>query len=221
MELDELKTAWRTLDERVNNSIALNLRIHLELRRHTARVSLRRLAWLPSVEVGLNAIAAVLNGMFLAGHLHEPKFIVPALVVQAAAVILIIAGARQLTILSTIDYAAPVVDIQRRLAALDAIRVRVNRWVIFSAALLWLPIAIVLANAILGLDLYQGAGARWLAINFIVGLAVLLVAVWISRRYADRFRPSSFLARISDDLAGRNVARAIGALRQATEFANA
>ena len=110
-------------------------------------------------------------------------------------------------------------DIQRRLAALYAIGVRANRWIMFSAALAWPPLAIILAKGLLGFDLYPGAGTRWIAVNFIVGLAALLVGLWISARHADRFRQSLLWTRVSDHLAGRTVARAIRAVSQVAEFA--
>ena len=219
MELDDLKTAWRTLDERVNASIALNLRVQTEIKLDRARASLRRLAWSPRYELVANVVAAVPIGRFLAGHVHELRFFLPAIVLQATLVALIVAGAKQLSLLAGVDYSAPVVAIQRQLAALYALRLRVSRWTLACGPLLWVPLAIVAAKGLFGVDLYQSVGTTWIVTSLIAGVAAILLALWISQRCADRLHRSSFWRRLSDDLAGRNLAKAMRVVRELAEFA--
>ena len=60
----------------------------------------------------------------------------------------------------------------------------------------------------LGVDAYAGFGLRFIGANVLFGLVFLGVAVWVSRRYADRLRAHPFLRERLRDLAGRNLAEA-------------
>jgi len=47
---------------------------------------------------------------------------------------------------------------------------------------------IVLMHGLAGVDAYTGLGATYLLANLAVGVAVILLALYVSRRYADRIR---------------------------------
>lgn len=220
MELDDLKAAWNRIDERLTASIAFSLSVATELRRDRARKSIHRLAWMPVAELVANVCVAVWLGAFNVGHAGQPAFLAPGLLLQGMTIALIVASARQLAILSSLDYATPVVSLQRGLASLYAIRVRETRWILVGAPLVWLPIVIVLAKGWLGLDLYRVFNLTWLAVNLTVGLAVVIVAIVVSVRFADRFR-SPFWKRVTDAFAGRSVTRAIEEVEAIAAFERA
>jgi hypothetical protein len=52
----------------------------------------------------------------------------------------------------------------------------------------------------------------------LLGIVVIPVAMWISRRYADRLEESPFLQQLMRDIAGRNLAAATEFLRSLVEF---
>jgi hypothetical protein len=220
MELDDLKVGWKRLDERLTAGIALSLRVATELRRDRAQRSIRRLAWVPAVELVLNVCVTVWLGAFCVGHVGQAAFVVPGLLLAGMTIALIAASARQLAILSSLDYAAPVVSLQRGLAALYTIRVRETRWVLVGAPLVWLPVVIVVAKGWLGFDLYRVFNLTWLAANLAFGLAVVVVAMWVSVHWADRFR-SPWWTRLADAFAGRSVTRAVEEVEAIAEFERA
>jgi hypothetical protein len=218
MELDEMKTLWRELDRRMDAGIDLDRRILKELKLGKAQSALRRLAGMSLFELGFDILAVVLVGAFLAEHVHAVRYAVPAIALHVAAVLKLASTVRQLVMFGRIDYAAPVVAIQRQLAALRALRIRTTRCIFLLAPLLWTPLAIVAAKALLGLDIYRAFGPAWIAVNLAFGVAVLALALWIARRHAAALRRSPFLARLADDIAGRSLATATSHLDEIARF---
>jgi hypothetical protein len=216
MELDDLKTAWRELDRRLDDHRALNLRVLRELKLDKTRSALRRLAAGPLAELFLNAFGALLVGSFLANHLTTARYAIPALVLQAAVLLLLAADLRQLVRIARIDWAAPVVQIQRDLAALRAERIRTTQVTFLAAPLLWTPFVIVAAQGLLGFDLYL-LGSAVIAANLAFGLAVIPLGLWIARHLGRRLSPS-FLRSLADDVAGRSLAVAQGHLEEIARF---
>jgi hypothetical protein len=217
MELDDLKTAWRELDRRLDAGQAISLHVLRELKLDRARSAMRRLSTLLVFELLSGVVAAILVGSFLADHHDAARFAIPALVLHAAAVFTIVASARQLAQLGRLDYAAPVVSIQHQLAGLRASRLRVTRWLLLLSPLLWTPLAIVAAKGLLGLDLYRTFGPAWIAANLAFGLAAIPLAIVIARRYSARFEDSPLLQHLADDIAGRSLTVArdhLGEIRQ-------
>jgi hypothetical protein len=218
MELDEMKTLWAELDRRVDASIDFDRRILKELKLGKAQSALRRLAVMPLFELGVDILAVLLLGAFLAQHIHVARYAVPAIALQVAAVLKLASNVRQLTMLGGIDYAAPVVAIQRQLAALRALRIGTTKWILLLGPLLWTPVLIVAAKALLGFDVYAAFGPLWIALNLAFGVAVLALALWIARRHAGALRRSPFLARLADDIAGRSLAAATTHLDEIARF---
>ena len=67
MELDELKSAWQTLDRRLERQSALNLHIFVEGKLDKVRASLRRLYWGKIVQI-LFGDALIYFGIMSAIH---------------------------------------------------------------------------------------------------------------------------------------------------------
>lgn len=218
MELDDMKTAWRELDRRIDAGTEVDRRIWKELKLEQTRSTLSWLAGWPLLELVIDILAVLLVGAFLAEHIHAARYAVPAIVLQVAAILKLSATIRQLAMIARIDYAAPVVAIQRQLAALRALRIRTTMWIFLLALLLWTPLAIVGAKALLGLDLYRAFGPLWIALNVALGVAVIPLAIWIARRHAGWFRNSRLLQQLADDIAGRSLTRATGHLDEITRF---
>ena len=92
MELDDLKTAWRELDRRLDASQAITLRVLKELKLDRTRSALRRLSALLVFELLSGVLATLLLGSFLADHHDSARFAIPAVVLDVAAVFTIVAS---------------------------------------------------------------------------------------------------------------------------------
>jgi hypothetical protein len=76
----------------------------------------------------------------------------------------------------------------------------------------------VLLKGLIGVDAYAHFSPAWLAANLLFGLLVIPVAIWVSRRYADRLQQSPLLQQLMLDIAGRNLATATEYLRSLAKF---
>src|SRR6266850_4836054 len=143
MELDDLKTRWEEQNRKMEAGLRLNSRLLKQAVLGRAETSLRRLSRLLVFELIANGVAVLWLGSFLADHANEPRFALPAAGLLAGCAVLLVAGIRQIAAVSSVDYAAPIVAIQRRLESLRVERIRAAKWTLMLAPLAWTPLLIV------------------------------------------------------------------------------
>lgn len=217
MALQEVKDLWADYDRKLDRSIRLNTRLLRQSALDRADSSLRWLSRAILVEVLFNLAVVIALGVFIGSHLTELRFLVPAAVLDLAALLLIATGVRQLVALAAIDYGQPVVAIQKQLAELRIQRIRTSKWTLLTSPLLWTPFMIVALEALLGFDVYL-LGAPYLLANLLVGGAVIPLVLWIANRHAGRLQGSPLMRSILDDLAGRNLVKATAFLDSLDRF---
>ncbi len=208
MDLEDLREIWQRQDRKLTELLRADARRSADASLGQARTATRGVAWTVLIDLVLSAVPVLWLGSFIADHVGEPLFAIPAAVLDVFAIALLAAYARQLAALRTVDWTGPVAAIQRRLAGFRVRRVRVARGILLLAPLLWALMLVVGLKGFLGVDAYRALGVRYVAANFLFGLAFLAVALWVSRRWADRLRASPFLRDRMRDLAGRNLAEA-------------
>ncbi len=74
---------------------------------------------------------------------------------------------------------------------------------------------IVVFKAAIGLDIYQPA---WVWSNVAFGLALIPLAIWVSRKFGDRMDRSPFIQGIMRSLAGYNLNAAANFLATLKQF---
>lgn len=210
MDLDNLQQLWEEQNRKLDANLRLNTRILNRSVLRKAESATTRLSWLLLFELPLDALLLFGLGSFLARHVTEPRFLIPALALHLYVIVLASSSVRQVIALRGIDYSAPILEIQKRLGALQVERIRVTKWVFLSAPLVWTPLLIVALKGLLGVDAYAIFSGAWLAANLLFGVAVIALALWISRRYADRMKSSPLIQRLMRDLAGTNLNAALG-----------
>ena len=93
------------------------------------------------------------------------------------------------------------------------LRVRTVRWILTLSCFAGVPPMLVLAKALLGVDLYPLFGRNWWIANVAFGLAMIPIGVWVARRFEHR-RPDSLLS----DVVGTHLNSARAALAALSEF---
>jgi hypothetical protein len=218
MELDDLKELWTQSNRKLEASMRLNTLLVQQMNLGKTESYVRRLSWGAWVEVGLNLLAVALLGSFAAGHLREPRFLIPALALAGYALALLIVRVRELAELASIDYAEPVVAIQKRLEGLRIRRIRATVWTLLFAPLMWVPLLVVVLRGLFRVDIYAVAAPSWFLANLLFGLAVIPVGILLARRYGDVFERSSRARSLADAIAGRSLAAALDALDTIRRF---
>lgn len=216
MELDDFKSAWQTLDQRLQLNNALKLH---ELRERTlarTRSSLRPLFWGQIAQILLFGVPCIL----LAGLLwmSEPAFasvIVAGGVLQAYGVLTIASAGMVLGQLAKTDHAASVIEIQKQLARTRTLYVRSGMICGLPWWLLWVVILMVL----LGLaDVDLLAQAPWLVWSGLgIGVAGLIGTFWF-HRWARRPEHAALGRRMDDILTGGSLRKALAQLQEVRRF---
>lgn len=227
MDLDDLKARLAEQDAKLDTLVRLNAANVRELRLSKTRSGLRRLVPGLVVELVVAVAAVVWLGDFAAEHVREPRFLLPALLVDACAVALLGSCARQLAAVATLDYGGAVVAVQKEVARLRLLRLRTAKWSAICWFVLWFPALVVLARGALGVDLWTVLGAvagrdarffAWAVGNAVFGVAAALLVAWAWNRYAGRADRSPAVRRVMDAFAGRAVAEAARELDAIAEF---
>ena len=143
-------------------------------------------------------------GAFTAKNWGMPRFAIPAIVLDIAAIATLAALNVQIGMALNIDYTQPIAAIQKRLEMLRKFRIRYIQAILVSAALLWMPMFIVVMKTFLGADVYRLFPTAWIVTNVAFGFAVLALGIWLLKKY----RPG----------AGYNIDAASGFMARLAEF---
>lgn len=211
MELDEMKQAWQALEYRLERQQAWHEQIWRESRLDKLRYGLRPLQWGQAIQLAVGVLFTALGAAFWASHLQVMHLLVCGVLVQAFGLCMIGFSARTLQLIERIDHAAPVLTLQRQLASLRRWRVRIEApinavlgcfvWIV----VLWMNLAWY------GVDLWSAGFIRWALLNGLVGIAAVMLTVWLARRLG-------FMRRLEDGVAGRSVQKAEAVLDELARF---
>jgi len=185
LELAELKSAWRALDAKLERQHARELQAFRQGRLGRARLHLLPLYFEAVLEILVGLTIAVLAGGFWTGHLAEPVVLVAGLALHLYGIAMIALASRSLVLLTRLDFAAPVLTIQRDLAGLEEHRTRAALALGLPWWVLWLALLVSLARAFPAIDLYARAPG-WVLGNFAFGLLGIAVSLLVVRRIRRR-----------------------------------
>jgi hypothetical protein len=219
MELEELKHLWNESNRKLEASSRLNTLLFAQWNLRKADTLLKRLAGGTAFELIVNLIGIVLLGWFAADHVHEPRFFIPAAMLDVYAIALAVAGVRQVFELRSLDYDEPVVAIQDRVQRLKLARIRATMGTLLFAPLMWVPLLIVATRGLFGIDIYAVASPAWLVANALFGLGVIPIAVVIARAFGPRLEHATAIRSLADQIAGRSLAAALDDLAALRRFA--
>jgi hypothetical protein len=218
MELDELKQKWAEHDRKLEVNIRLTRQLLSATKMNRARSALQRLAVFLALESVIALAVIIVLGSFIGDHIAMVRFAVPAAALDLFEIATLIVLIQQIRLALHIDYSKPVAAIQKQLESLRMLHIRHFQWTVLLAPLLWTPLLIVALEGFLRVDAYKTLGAAYLLANLLFGLAIIPLAIWLSKRFSDRMGRSPFLQRLMKDLAGYNLNVATGFLAKLSQF---
>lgn len=218
LDLDEMKKQWAEHDRKLDESIRLNRQLLSTTNLNGARSAMQRMAAFLGLEAAVQLAVVVALGSFIYEHIAMVRFALPAAALDVFAIAILIALIRQIAGGLQIDYNKPIAVIQKQLGDLRVLRIRYIQGIFLVATLAWTPLMIVTLEGFWGLDAYRLFGAAFLVSNLLVGLAIIPLALWLSKRFSDRMGRSPFVQRLMKDLAGYNLNAAAGFLATLSQF---
>jgi len=217
MELDELKSAWQTLDRRLAAQSALDLNVLKEGKLDKLRHGLRPLFWGQVAQILFGVVLSVFSGSFWTQHVDVPHLLITGVSMHVYAVMTIVFAAVTLVMINRVDYAAPVLAIQKQLAKLRRTYIFNGLCVGLPWWLLWMTLLQIAAMDVFGLDLYTTA-PEWVLACYAFGLLGLFTT-WPLHRWS-RKRPK-LAQTIDDNVTGTSLRNAQRFLQEIAEFERA
>ena len=218
MELDEMKLAWQAMGQQLERQNVLQLEQLRQGRADRLHRYLRPLAWGQSLLIVLGVALMLWGISFWSTHLDIWQAVACGVFMQLFGTLAFAFPIRLLVMQQGIDYAAPVLDIQRRLAQMRAWRVKVEAPVFaVLGGVVWIPALLMEAQYegdSFGLNLWQHMGhgvMAWLLLS--VGAAVGLV--FLARFVVRRLGHGRWL---ENSLAGGSIVKAETALAEMARF---
>jgi hypothetical protein len=213
MTFEDLQEHWKHQDAKLETILHLNIAQLGATQFASMSAALDRVRRSIWIELLLNAAAVLMLGPFIADNIGDLRYAAPAVALHICAIVLVATSISQLVALQRIDYACPVLDVQRRLTRLKISRVRTTKWILLLAPAFWTPLLIVTLKGLMGVDGYAAFDAGWIAVNGFGSLAFIPLMLWAAHRFGDRLSRSPLLRELANDLAGRS-------LNEASAFAD-
>ncbi|GLQ94613.1 hypothetical protein [Dyella acidisoli] len=219
MELEEMKAAWQALNQQLERQQVLNIRLLVESRLDKVRHGLRPLMVGQWIQFAFGFTFMLWGISFWVVRTEVLHWLIVGILVQLFGVSMMLAAGWNLHLIQRIDYAAPIVEIQQRLAALRAWRVKFEA-PLFAAigSFVWIPVLLMEVqredeDALGKFDLL--AHAPWLLPQLIlcgcVSLVLVLFVFWLVSRIGHR-------RWLENNFAGKSVQRAEAMLEQIAQF---
>jgi hypothetical protein len=224
MELDDLKHAWQTLDRRLQQQNTLQFELLREKRVDKMKSRLRPLFWGQIASI-LFGVCMVLLGIHVwPSHSDVPHLLIAGLVMHVYGVATIIASGIVCGMIRGIDHAAPVLELQRRLAKLRKAYIIGGMCVGLPWWVLWVPFMMTLAMSVTGIDIYaiaqtSGPALNWL--NLSIGIGVLgLIGTKAFHHWSRHPKRAALGKTLDDAAAGGSLRKAQAELDALQAFAN-
>jgi hypothetical protein len=215
MELDELKQAWQSLERKLDRQHALELHHFRTGRLHSARTGLRPLVAGLSVQAGVGVAVMAIFGPYWVGRWGEWHLVAYGLALHLYGLMLTVFGGRDLVTIARIDYAAPVLEIQKQIAQLRADRIQAAPAFAIAGCFVWVPLVLVLFEWV-GADLWvhKPAMVAWFLGSGLCAVAVTAAVIAWGRR------PGSTRTRryLEESAVGRSVMRTQAVLEEIRQF---
>lgn len=205
MELDDLKQAWQDLDRKLDRQYSLDLLRFREERGRKMKSGLRPLVWGQALQILFGA-AVLLLGVDVWSNANTAHMIAIGVIVHVYGVAMIACGGMVLGMAAAVDYAAPVLDIQKQLARLRNFYVRTGSTLGLAWWLLWIPVVAALLMSLFGADLYLKAPSVF-TIGGAIGVAGLF-ATWALHRWMSHPSRPRMAKAMEDSMTGHSLRRA-------------
>jgi hypothetical protein len=214
MQLDELTTRWAALDQKLDKTLALGSEL---MQRVVVQPAVRRLHWSalwPSIDILFCAVLLYGEGNFLAAYWQDSRALLPAGILLAGTVALLVSSIWHLQRLSEIDWASPVAVIQQKLEQLRVLQIRQFKWIMLLSPLMGFCLLMTAFYWLVAwgskgqANFFDKINHAWVVANYAVcGLFVpvgLMVCRWLSARFHLHPWWQSFL----DGISGKTIQQA-------------
>jgi hypothetical protein len=212
MQLEELQQQWQRLDQKLDQSLALQTELVRRVVMQPARRRVNRLAiWPAMIDLVFCVGLLLLGAAFLSDHWRDWHLVAPASVVMIGAMALLVSSIRLLARGAELDWCGPVAEIQSSLERLRVAKIRQFKWIMLLAPLVgfcglmvglhwgleWLSDDRV--NDLDKLDSW------WIVANYAFGVLFVPLGYLVARVLAKRCHGHRWWQAVLDGIAGNSL----------------
>ncbi|MBS0386601.1 MAG: hypothetical protein JSS00_14760 [Proteobacteria bacterium] len=211
MDLDDLKAEWAKRDQVLQQVLRAQTSLSRALLVEAQLPKLRRRHGMSGIELAIYVAFVVFFGATAASSWGHWTVFVPTVLLDIWTITMGALTFAERARLREIDFSAPILEIQKRLAALQIERARVFQWAFLTGQILWwTPFVLVLFWALLRVDLLaESESARgFVAINIAAGVLLIPVLLWVAHAFGPRLVKSNAGRSVLDSVTGRDLAEA-------------
>jgi hypothetical protein len=208
-DLDMWQQRWQAQDAKLDQALRINARLLQRSEMAAPRASLRWLRFGSVFNILLGALFMLWTGSFISSNWGEWSLVLAVAPLHLWLMAATATTVLELVLASGIDYDAPIVQIQSRLAAIRVANLRALRWLFVTGVPVWtVSLIVLLFQALFGVDLVEKVGAGMVLALFLghlaLGYAIVAFGRWVHARFAD----SPGMRDLVDGLAGYNLQQA-------------
>lgn len=204
-ELDDLKSAWQTLNRNLERQNALAFNEFKERKLTRLRSAFRPLVTGQVIQIIAGALLALIGGSFWVDHIGVAHLMIYGVSLHLYGLMFIVFAARDLYLIKQADYAAPVLVLQKNIAALRSWHVWTGVWFGIVGCFIWIPAMLMIFYG-LGADvwIHNPDVVGWFVLSAMVCLGVMAAIVFLARRPGRE----NFAKSLEASSVGRSVRRA-------------
>lgn len=227
MEIDEIKTVWLEINKKLEGGLKLNEK-HIGLVQTQKMASnLRPIYWHRLIELILHLVAIGLLLVFLAQNISEPPYALSAIALLVLYGGLAMAAARQIKLLTTLDYCRDLASMQSILVRLQTHIVNYSRLsVLFIPTFLAYP---VIATKVIkdydlsiwgGFDIIRQSNGAWWEVQLIATLVLVPLGIWFYKKISFRNMDKKWVRDYITKMTGQRIAKALEFMKELQELKN-
>jgi hypothetical protein len=214
-ELDDLKSAWQNLNRNLERQHTLALHQFKESKLDRFRSGFRPLLAGQIIQLICGVLVSIFAGSFWVAHMGVAHLMLYGISLHVYGIMFIVFAARDLFLISRLNYAAPVLALQKQIADLRAWHLRAALWFGIAGCFIWIPLMLIIFYK-LGADVWmRNPGVvGWFVLSGFVCLGLLYGIVFWSHRPGRE----KLAKNLQDSSAGRAVNRAQAMLDEIERF---
>ena len=210
MELEEMQSRWKQLDEKIERTLKLESEL---LRISVAQPARRRMQWAnigPAFDIFFCVLVVNLSGNALWQHRREWGLVLPSVVLIAAAVLLCVDTVFHFQKISEVDWGRPIADIQQSLTRVHLGRLRQLKWILLMAPLIGFCMFILGLQGLFDLGaipirVLDKVDGTWVVCNYGFGLIFPFVGHLLLHYFGVRFQGQAWWQRLLNGLSGSSL----------------
>ena len=153
-ELDDLKSAWQSLNRTLEKQHAFALHQFRENKMTHLRSGFRPLVIGQTIQLISGLLLSLFAGSFWFDHRGVTHLMACGLSLHAYGILLIVFAGRELFLIKRLDYAAPVFVLQKQVTYLRNWHLRAAVWFGVAGCFIWIPLLLVIFYE-LGADVWS------------------------------------------------------------------